>query len=318
MPTHSAFSGPVLLTSSSGGHFTELEIVADQCGVPERLRHWAVPRTRQTEALLDGANVTWMPEVRSRGFRAAARNLRAAFRLQRELEPELVISTGAAQTVPHMVAADVHGTQVSYHESVARLDGPSVTGRIAAHLRHVELLAPQPGWGGRWTHVPDVFTRFVAAPRPGATLDRVMVALGTERFSFARAVRQVDQALGNTLAITWQIGTTTPDDGIERNRWLRPEEFEEAMSTASVVITHGGAGSVLTALAAGKIPVVLPRSAAYGEHCDDHQVRMCELLADRGLVVAVAPGEELSRDHVERAAALVALRGGQAGLAESA
>jgi UDP-N-acetylglucosamine--N-acetylmuramyl-(pentapeptide) pyrophosphoryl-undecaprenol N-acetylglucosamine transferase len=74
------------------------------------------------------------------------------------------------------------------------------------------------------------------------------------------------------------------------------------------VIVHGGAGSILTALGHGRVPVVLARSAALGEHVDDHQERMCESLAERGLIVLVRPDEVLEKRHLERAAGMVSRR----------
>jgi len=50
---------------------------------------------------------------------------------------------------------------------------------------------------------------------------------------------------------------------------------------ATVVVTHGGPGSIMLALAEGREPVVIPRMARYGEHVDDHQVQFARWLRDR-------------------------------------
>ena len=63
------------------------------------------------------------------------------------------------------------------------------------------------------------------------------------------------------------------------------EEFEEHVRRARLVISHAGAGSVLHALAAGKVPVVMPRRARYGELIDDHQAEFVEHLARAGRVI---------------------------------
>lgn len=309
LPTRSAEGAaerPVMLVSSCGGHFTELELIADRRGFSTEERHWVVPSTEQTQDALAGvASVSWVPRVESRQLVHAMGNLAAALALHRRVRPRLVLSTGAAQAVPHLLAAACHRTPVEYVESVARLDGPSVTGRIAAHLPATELIAPVDGWGGRWQCEPDVFSAFEVHPAPQVPVSTAIVALGTEHFEFPRAVAMVCDALPDA-AVTWQTGTTSYSvDGEQLNRWLGPGELSRAMGDSSVVIVHGGAGSILTALAAGKVPVVLARSAALGEHVDDHQVRMGEALADRGLVVLVRPGETLTRLHLERASSLV-------------
>ncbi|WGY04577.1 glycosyltransferase [Nocardioides sp. QY071] len=303
---------PVLLTSSVGGHFNELELVVEALEIPRHERHWVVPRHIQTDDRLARESVTWSPLVQSGEYRKALRNLRFAVRLHRRLRPRLVVSTGAAQATPHLVAAALLRTPILYVESVARLDSPSVTGRLAALLPRTRLLAPQPGWPEPWEHGLDTFSTFEVVSDPDdAQVRRVMVALGSEHFPFPRAVDAVLGTVPAGVDVTWQVGDTVGSDGADRNRWLTGREMSSAMSTADVVITHGGAGSILTALTAGKVPVVLPRRAAHGEHVDDHQVRMVQGLAERGLVVAVPQLEDLSFEHLLEAAALTVSRRGQ-------
>lgn len=303
--------GPVLLTSSVGGHFTELEHVADVLEIDHRDRHWVVPRHIQTEDRLARESVTWSPLVQSREFAKALRNLRFALALHRRLRPRVVVSTGAAQAAPHLLAAALCRTPIFFVESVARLDGPSVTGRLAAALPKTRLLAPQPGWAAPWEYEIDAFSAFQIGPSlTGPHVASAVVALGSEHYSFHRAVEAVERVVPSGVDITWQIGDTACADDVPRNRWLTADQMTTAMEGADVVITHGGAGSILTALGAGKVPVVLPRRAEYGEHVDDHQVRMVASLAARGLVVQAHP-EELTVEHLQTAAALGAVRGGR-------
>ena len=53
------------------------------------------------------------------------------------------------------------------------------------------------------------------------------------------------------------------------------------MNTADVIITHGGPSSFMEAMAAGKVPVVIPRYAKFGEHVNDHQGDFVQLVAAR-------------------------------------
>lgn len=299
--------GPVLLASSSGGHFTELEIIAQRRGFADSDRHWVVPSTDQTTSRLLGHEaVSWVPKVDSRDLRGAALNLRGAIALHRIVRPRMVISAGAAQAIPHLLAAALHRTPIAYVESVARLEGPSVTGRIASLLPRVSLVAPRDGWGRRWSTAPDVFSTFTAVKTEAGGVTSAVVALGSERFGFSRAVNLVRDAFDeDAVSITWQVGSTHPSQGVPLNRWLRADDLALAMCTSDVVIVHGGAGSILTSLAAGKVPIVLPRSSAHEEHVDDHQLEMCRMLEARGLVVMVAPGDAISAEHVARATSMV-------------
>ena len=302
-------AGAMLLVSSSGGHLTELAVLADRWGLTAGPHHWVVPRTPQTESALAGHRVTWVPPVGSRDLAKALRNVASADRLHRRLRPSLVATAGAAQAVPHLLTAAAHRTPIVYVESAARLSGPSVTGRLAAGLPGSRIYSQAGPWGGRWELTPDVFSCFAAiAAHAVARVDSVVVMLGTERFGFPRAVRAVLGAVPPDVPVTWQVGSTSwPGPSGELTRWLPATELAACVRRASVVVSHGGAGSVLTALAEGRVPVVLPRAARLGEHVDDHQVAMCEMLAERGLVVLVEPGRPLTADHLVRAARLCAV-----------
>ena len=50
---------------------------------------------------------------------------------------------------------------------------------------------------------------------------------------------------------------------------------------ARIVITHGGPSSFIMAQQIGKIPIVVPRMKALGEHINDHQIVFCRQAAAR-------------------------------------
>ncbi|MEW5771875.1 MAG: glycosyltransferase [Pseudomonadota bacterium] len=80
-------------------------------------------------------------------------------------------------------------------------------------------------------------------------------------------------------------------------------EFEHLMASSNLLILHAGAGSVIHAVRAGKVPVVMPRRALFGEHIDDHQIEFARALAAVGRVVLAYESEQLG-DAVHRAMAL--------------
>jgi UDP-N-acetylglucosamine transferase subunit ALG13 len=82
--------------------------------------------------------------------------------------------------------------------------------------------------------------------------------------------------------------------------FLDMTRFAEAIATATLVITHAGAGSIIHARQAGKVPVVMPRRQKAGEIIDDHQVELAEALAMAGLIYLANDLAEL-RKAVESA-----------------
>jgi UDP-N-acetylglucosamine transferase subunit ALG13 len=91
----------------------------------------------------------------------------------------------------------------------------------------------------------------------------------------------------------------------ENAEWFRftsEEEIHELYRTASVVVAHAGAGTILTALSYEKPIVILPRREEYGEHNDDHQWELASALDDRPGVYVVEDTSGM-RSAIERALA---------------
>jgi UDP-N-acetylglucosamine transferase subunit ALG13 len=85
--------------------------------------------------------------------------------------------------------------------------------------------------------------------------------------------------------------------------FVEMSEFERLVAEAELLILHAGAGSLIHAIRAGKVPVVMPRRAEYGEHVDDHQIEFARALAAAGRVVVAYQPAQLG-DAVRRALAL--------------
>jgi UDP-N-acetylglucosamine--N-acetylmuramyl-(pentapeptide) pyrophosphoryl-undecaprenol N-acetylglucosamine transferase len=119
----------------------------------------------------------------------------------------------------------------------------------------------------------------------------IFVTLGTHEQPFDRAL-DVVAALAGRHRLFVQHGATPPRPGLSGVEWsdyLDWEPLRARMRDADVVITHAGVGSAVTAIRAGKKPVLLPRLARYGEHVDDHQLQLAERLAEFGLAVVCTP-----------------------------
>jgi UDP-N-acetylglucosamine transferase subunit ALG13 len=71
------------------------------------------------------------------------------------------------------------------------------------------------------------------------------------------------------------------------------DEFERLIQQSSLLIMHAGAGSVIHALRTERVPIVMPRRAAEGEHIDDHQLEFATALASTGHVLLARDTAEL-------------------------
>jgi UDP-N-acetylglucosamine--N-acetylmuramyl-(pentapeptide) pyrophosphoryl-undecaprenol N-acetylglucosamine transferase len=59
------------------------------------------------------------------------------------------------------------------------------------------------------------------------------------------------------------------------------------MRAADIVITHAGVASIVDAVRTGHRPIVVPRRQHLGEHVDDHQLQIVNVLEEIGIVTQV-------------------------------
>ncbi|WP_448625855.1 glycosyltransferase [Geodermatophilus sp. URMC 64] len=230
-------------------------------------------------------------------------------RILEEARPAAVVSTGAGVALSAFLAARSLRIPAHYVESIARFDGPSMTGRIVAGLRLARLYTPHVEWAtDRWLPYPSLLSGWEVLPsRAPASPDarpRLFVSLGT--IHPYRFDSLVDAVLATGLAderTVWQLGATTRDDlPGQVMSTMTSDEFEARCRAADVVITHAGVGTAITLFEAGHFPVVVPRRAGRREHVDDHQQQIARLLARQGMA-AVAEVEDVTASVVLGAAA---------------
>lgn len=274
-----------LFVASTGGHLAQLvRLSAAMDASDDSL--WLTFESPQSTALLAGRRVEYVPYVRPRDWKGVARTARVASRLLKAEHFDEVVSTGAAVALGAFPPAVVRRVPRRYIESVSRVEGPSLTGRIVHGARLAPTFTQHAGWSSRrWPTHPSVLSQFEPVTRAGTDRPSLFVTLGTIRpYRFDTLV---DAVLASGLAderTVWQLGETSrdglPGRAVEQ---LRGEEFDQLARDSDVVITHAGVGTILALLEMGIHPVVVPRRAARGEHVDDHQLQIARLVDDLGV-----------------------------------
>ena len=125
----------------------------------------------------------------------------------------------------------------------------------------------------------------------------ILVAVGTQ-FPFDRLVETVDRWAGssNRNDVVAQVGPSSLAPAhLRAHAFLPPAQFQKLIEQAELIIAHCGMGSILSALSLGKPIVVVPRSAARGEHRNDHQFATARRFASQPGVTVVWDAAELLR-----------------------
>jgi UDP-N-acetylglucosamine--N-acetylmuramyl-(pentapeptide) pyrophosphoryl-undecaprenol N-acetylglucosamine transferase len=298
----------VLACSSSGGHFKQLvTLVARLPDVAEVT--WLTYDVGLSADLLEAAGrgherLEFAPYAAPRDLANLARDARVGARILGERSYDLAVSTGAGIAVAVLPVARARGVRSCFIESATRADGPSMTGRILRRVPGIERYTQNPGYGAGWREAGSVFDEFAPGPeRPASEVSRVVVTVGTiAPYGFRRLLEQLTSILPSDVEVVWQTGETDVRGlSIDGRPRVPGPELEAAMRDADVVVAHAGTGTALTAFEAGRLPILVPRRAAHGEHVDDHQAATASALAARGLAIDVE-ADALTWSHLRLAA----------------
>ncbi len=314
-----------LLVATTGGHLAQLVDIVDRLPHVDasEVRVWVTHDHPQSRSLLAGQTTIYVPCVGERDVRGVLRNIPVAHRLLRSSHITRVVSTGSGLALGYLPYLAARGVDTHYIESATRVGGPSLTGQLLRGVPRVHLYSQYEHLArGRWRYAGSVFDGFaptVCSER--AVIRRVVVTLGTmHEFAFRRMLDAVvpllrpggvvEREQGVPVETVWQTGGTPTDAlGIDARRWLPADEMEAALAGADLVVSHGGTGSALCALRAGKYPVLIPRLSRDGEIGDDHQDRFARELERRGVALRRRADELTVGDlfvaaarHIRRAA----------------
>jgi len=124
---------------------------------------------------------------------------------------------------------------------------------------------------------------FVTVGNATQPFDRLLSAVAAITASLPQPVI-VQRGAGTVIHPLWDTREFVP-----------MEVFRHYVAHAELLIMHGGAGSIIEALTARRMPIVMPRRAHYGEILDDHQVELTRALSDAGEIVLVMESGELAR-----------------------
>lgn len=127
----------------------------------------------------------------------------------------------------------------------------------------------------------------------------IFVTLGTQDKEFSRLLKAIDKEIekGNIKEkVVVQAGCTKyKSDNMEIIDLVSPDEFDKLMSEADLVITHGGVGSILTAIKYGKVVIAAARLKKYKEHTNDHQKQIVKEFSDRGYILELRDFNKLDK-----------------------
>ncbi|MEL6533629.1 MAG: glycosyltransferase [Pseudomonadota bacterium] len=122
----------------------------------------------------------------------------------------------------------------------------------------------------------------------------IFVTVGTQ-LAFPRLIDAMqawaeEQAAGERVVAQTGEAAAGRWPHLEVHARMMPADFARHIAEARVIVAHAGIGTVLSARAAGRPLILVPRRADLGEHRNDHQQATVHQLTGRsGIYVVEAP-----------------------------
>lgn len=127
----------------------------------------------------------------------------------------------------------------------------------------------------------------------------IFVTVGTHEQGMDRLFRELDRLIEEgevSDEVFAQIGYTNyKPRNYKYKELISYDEMDEMVREASIVITHGGPGSIFHAIQSGKVPIVVPRNPDFNEHVDNHQILFTKRIESERKIIAVYDIKELEK-----------------------
>ena len=217
-------------------------------------------------------------------------------------KPDVVISTGAGAVIFAVLWGRLIGARVIVVESFARFEKPSLFGRMAAPLAHDMVVQSQKvAHAYPKAQVFDPLRMLDGTPPPKQPIlfATVGATLPFERLTTSVVEAKARGVITDKVILQTGQGVPPPAGVEEAHETLDFKDVQALLRDASIVVCHGGTGSLITALRQGCHVIAIPRLMKLGEHYDDHQAEITEAFEKRGLIQVANSTDELCQ-AVER------------------
>ncbi|MEK6973440.1 MAG: PssE/Cps14G family polysaccharide biosynthesis glycosyltransferase [archaeon] len=127
---------------------------------------------------------------------------------------------------------------------------------------------------------------------------KIFISVGTHTQQFDRLLAEADRIAEKREEIAFfaQIGNSKyVPKNFKSAKFLEEKDYAKNFLENDIIISHGGAGTIINALTYCKPLIVAPRLKKYGEHTDDHQLDIAKALEEKGKCIAVLDIKDLGK-----------------------
>ena len=127
----------------------------------------------------------------------------------------------------------------------------------------------------------------------------IFVMTGTQNNSFKRLLQELEKLDIKEKIIVQSGHTKYKSDKMNIFDFISDEEIKEYIKKADLIITHGGAGSIIAALNEKKKVIAVARRKEFSEHVNNHQIELTKIFNDKGYLIGIDDASKLSQAYAE-------------------
>ncbi|MES2266932.1 MAG: glycosyltransferase [Bacteroidota bacterium] len=123
----------------------------------------------------------------------------------------------------------------------------------------------------------------------------IFVTTGTQE-PFDRLLKAVDVIASRLENVPFHVQAFAKDYEavhVKTSEFMTPEDFDDNIKNAKLIISHAGMGTVISALVQAKPIIIMPRLVKYNEHRNEHQLATARKLDDLKFVHVAYDEDEL-------------------------
>lgn len=113
----------------------------------------------------------------------------------------------------------------------------------------------------------------------------ILVTLGTQKQEFTRLLDYIEKSNIKDEIIVQCGNTKYESKKMKLIDFISYDEMEKYVKKSDLIITHGGTGSIIGPLKKGKKVIACSRKKEYGEHVDNHQEEIVDILNEEGYIL---------------------------------
>lgn len=114
---------------------------------------------------------------------------------------------------------------------------------------------------------------------------KIFIPLGTQKFPFNRLIKEINRLIEKKAIKRENIFIQSAIFDIiplcDYTTILSNSSFQKKIEEADLIITHCGVNSIISCMRLNKKLIIVPRLKQYGEHVDNHQTEIANLMKNK-------------------------------------